>query len=123
MNRNQRTAKVPRTIIHIDMDAFFAAIEQLDNPALRGKPVVVGADPQEGDGRGVVSTCSYEARQYGIHSAMPISQAYKRCPDAIFLPVRGARYKEISNKIMLQKIKVTINRLGKSTHSEKIRMI
>lgn len=67
------------------MDAFFAAIEQRDNPLYRGKPVVVGADPKGGRGRGVVSTCSYEARAFGIHSAMPISIAYRKCPGAIFL--------------------------------------
>ncbi|MBI5023456.1 MAG: hypothetical protein HZC18_00435 [Candidatus Omnitrophica bacterium] len=71
-----------RVITHIDMDAFFAAIEQRDDPGLKGKPVVVGADPKGGRGRGVVFTCSYEARSCGIHSAMPISAAYRRCPHA-----------------------------------------
>jgi DNA polymerase IV len=89
-----------RIILHIDMDAFFAAVEQLDQPEYRGKPVVVGADPKRGKGRGVVSTCSYEARKYGIHSAMPISQAYARCPFAIYLPGRMRRYQEISRQIM-----------------------
>jgi len=89
-----------RIIFHIDMDAFFAAIEELDNPALRGKPVVVGADPKGGRGRGVVSTANYEARKYGIRSAMPISEAYRRCPDAVFLPVRGERYHQVSRQIM-----------------------
>jgi len=87
-------------ILHIDMDAFFAAIEQVDNPEYRGKPVIVGADPKNGTGRGVVSTCSYEARRFGIHSAMPISQAYRLCPKGIYLPVRGKRYSELSRKIM-----------------------
>ena len=64
-----------RVIAHIDMDAFFAAVEQRDNPELMGKPVIIGADPKNGYGRGVVSTCSYEARKFGIHSAMPISKA------------------------------------------------
>lgn len=82
------------------MDAFFAAIEQLDFPDFRGKPVVVGADPKGGKGRGVVSTCSYEARVYGIHSAMPISQAFKRCPFAFFVFPRLGRYSEMSKKIM-----------------------
>lgn len=86
----------PRVIAHIDMDAFFAAIEQRDDPALKGKPVVVGADPKGGRGRGVVSTCSYEARGYGIHSAMPISAAYRRCSHAIFLPVNMRKYSEVS---------------------------
>jgi DNA polymerase-4 len=81
------------------MDAFFAAIEELDHPEYRGKPVVVGADPKGGKGRGVVSTCNYEARKYGIHSAMPISQAYKRCPFAIYAFPRGKRYAEISNRL------------------------
>jgi len=88
-----------RIIIHVDMDAFFAAIEQLDNPEYRGRPVVVGADPKGGKGRGVVSTCSYEARRYGIGSAQPISEAYRRCPHAVFLPVRMARYKEVSDQV------------------------
>ena len=86
-------------IAHIDMDAFFAAIEQRDNPSLRGKPVVIGSDPKGGKGRGVVSTCSYEAREFGIHSALPISIAYRKCPDAIFLPVDGKKYSRVSHEI------------------------
>lgn len=89
-----------RVILHVDMDAFYAAIEQHDNPALKGKPVVIGADPKEGSGRGVVSTCSYEARKYGIHSAMPISKAYKLNPGAVFIRPRMARYREVSDHIM-----------------------
>lgn len=89
----------PKVIAHIDMDAFFASVEQEDNPSLKGRPVVIGADPQAGSGRGVVSTCSYEARAFGIHSAMPISQAYRLCPKAIFLRGRYRRYQEISQKI------------------------
>ena len=81
-----------RVIIHVDMDAFFAAIEQRDDRSLRSRPVVVGADPKGGRGRGVVSTCSYEAREYGVHSAMPISEAWRRCPHAAFLPVSGDKY-------------------------------
>lgn len=88
-----------RYILHVDMDAFFAAIEQRDNPVLLGKPVVVGADPKGGKGRGVVSTCSYEARKFGIHSAMPISIAYKRCPKAVFLPVDSEKYNQTSDEI------------------------
>lgn len=84
-------------VFHVDIDAFFASVEQLDHPEYAGRPVVVGAAP---GGRGVVSTCSYEARRYGIHSAMPISQAYARCPKAIFLPVRMGRYKELSDRVM-----------------------
>lgn len=86
-----------RKIMHIDMDAFYAAIEQLDNPIFRGKPVIVGADPR---GRGVVSTCSYEARKFGVHSAMPIKEALQRCPRGIFVPPRIDRYAEISRQIM-----------------------
>ena len=89
-----------RVILHVDMDAFFASIEQRDHPELKGKPVIVGADPKGGKGRGVVSACSYEARKYGIHSAMPISYAYFRCPHAHFLPVDMKRYQEVSKRIM-----------------------
>ena len=85
-----------RKIIHIDMDAFYASIEQRDNPSLKGKPLVVGGSPQ---GRGVVSTCSYEARKYGIHSAMPCKEAYIRCPYAVFVRPRFYVYKEVSNQI------------------------
>jgi nucleotidyltransferase/DNA polymerase involved in DNA repair len=88
-----------RSIIHLDMDAFFASVEQLDHPAYRGKPVVVGADPQGGKGRGVVSACSYEARPFGIRSAMPITQAHRRCPQAIYVRPRMARYAEMSERI------------------------
>jgi DNA polymerase IV len=88
-----------RRVVHIDMDAFYAAVEQLDHPEYRGRPLIVGADPRGGRGRGVVSTASYEARPFGVHSAMPISQAYRLCPQAIFLPVRMARYHEISARI------------------------
>ena len=83
-----------RIILHVDMDAFFAAVEQKDNPSLRGKPVIVGGTSE----RGVVSTCSYEARKYGVHSAMPVFLARSKCPMGIFVPVRHWRYKEISNK-------------------------
>jgi DNA polymerase-4 len=86
-----------RKIIHIDMDAFFAAVEQHDNPDYRGKPIIVGGNPHS---RGVVSTCSYEARKYGVHSAMPLGEALRRCPQGIFLPVRGWRYAEVSGAIM-----------------------
>lgn len=85
------------TIMHLDMDAFYAAIEQLDNPALRGKPVIVGAPP---DKRGVVATASYEARTFGVHSAMPSRTAGRLCPDGIFVPVRMSRYSEMSGQLM-----------------------
>lgn len=85
-----------RKIIHIDMDAFFASVEQRDHPELRGKPVVVGGSPNS---RGVVSTCSYEARRFGIHSAMPAAQAARLCPEAIFVRGRMSVYREISLQI------------------------
>ncbi len=85
-----------RKIIHIDMDAFFAAVEQRDNPALRGKPVIVGGLPQS---RGVVATCSYEARRFGVHSAMPSAHALRLCPNAIFLKPRFSLYRAISQEI------------------------
>ncbi len=85
-----------RKIIHIDMDAFFAAVEQRDFPEYRNKPLVVGGDPFS---RGVVATCSYEARPYGIHSAMPTSRAYRLCPQAIFVKPRFEAYREVSQQI------------------------
>jgi len=82
------------------MDAFYAAVEQRDHPELRGRPVVVGADPRGGRGRGVVSTASYEARRFGIGSAMPISQAWRLCPDAAYLPVDMEKYAGVSAQVM-----------------------
>lgn len=92
-----------REIIHVDMDAFFASVEIIDNPSLKGKPVVVGGVTE----RGVVATCSYEARSFGVRSAMPIYMAKTKCPEAVFLPVRYGRYKEISNKIFNIFYKIT----------------
>jgi DNA polymerase-4 len=89
-----------RVIAHVDMDAFFASIEQLDDPKLRGRPVIVGADPKNGKGRGVVATSSYEARKFGIHSAQPISQAFRLCPKGAFVRPRFERYVELSDRIM-----------------------
>lgn len=85
-----------RAILHIDMDAFFASVEQLDHPEWRGKPVIVGGSPT---GRGVVSTASYEARRFGIHSAMPAAQAARRCPNAIWAPPRFSRYSELADAV------------------------
>ncbi|WP_370573553.1 DNA polymerase IV [Methanomethylovorans sp.] len=90
----------PRITLHIDMDSFYSSVETREKPELRGRPVIVGSDPKNGTGRGVVSTCSYEARKYGIHSAMPISRAYKLCPDAAYLPVNMELYKRTSSRIM-----------------------
>ena len=84
-----------KTIVHLDMDAFYPAVEVLDNPALKGKPVIVGGTPK----RGVVSSASYEARKFGVHSAQPIATAVCLCPDGIFLPVRMNRYKEVSEQV------------------------
>jgi len=84
-------------IIHVDMDAYFASVEQLDNPKLRGKAVIIGG--VDLDNRGVVSTASYEARKFGVHSAMPIARAKKLCPHGIYLPGRHSRYQELSKQI------------------------
>jgi Nucleotidyltransferase/DNA polymerase involved in DNA repair len=89
-----------RIILHVDMDYFFAQIEERENPQFKGKPVVVGADPKGGRGRGVVSTANYEARKYGIKSGMPISKAWQLCPNAIFLPVNIELYQKVSDEIM-----------------------
>jgi len=86
-----------RTIIHVDMDAFYASVEQRDRPELQGLPVIVGADPR---GRGVVSAASYEARRFGVHSAMPIGRAARLCPAGVFLPVDMAKYAQVSRQIM-----------------------
>lgn len=86
-----------RVVLHVDMDAFFAAIEQRDTPSFQGKPVIVGAEPGR---RGVVSAASYEAREFGIHSAMPIGEAYARCPSGVFVRPRGEVYAEESRAVM-----------------------
>ena len=88
-----------RKIIHIDMDAFFAAVEIRDNPKLKGKPVIIGSDPRQTGGRGVVSTCSYEARTFGVHSAMSSKEAYERCPQAVFISGNYEKYKTVGLEI------------------------
>ena len=93
---NSESLKVrQRSIIHLDMDAFYPAVEVLDKPELKGKPVIVGGTKK----RGVVSSASYEARRFGVHSAQPIATAIRLCPDGIFMPVRMSRYKEISEQV------------------------
>src|SRR3989344_8900142 len=97
-----------RIIAHLDLDAFFAAVEERDKPRLKGRPIVIGADPEDGKGRGVLSTANYAARKYGIHSAMPISHAWRLAKEAekqgqepaIFLTGSYERYGEVSDKIM-----------------------
>ena len=91
-----------RIILHVDMDYFFAAVEERENPSLKGKPIVVGADPKGGRGRGVVSTCSYEARKFGVRSGMPISVAWRKCPSppCVYLPVNFKLYEQVSERIM-----------------------
>ncbi|MBI5904665.1 MAG: DNA polymerase IV [Deltaproteobacteria bacterium] len=86
---------MPRSIIHLDLDAFYASVETLDDPSLRGLPVIVGGSER----RGVVAAASYEARKFGVHSAMPAATAKRLCPGGIFLPVRMHRYKEESEKV------------------------
>ncbi|MBI2822802.1 MAG: DNA polymerase IV [Acidobacteria bacterium] len=96
----ERQAPFSRVILHVDMDAFFASVEQREHREYRGKPVVVGADPRQGKGRGVVAACSYEARRYGIRSAMPIGRAYRLCPQAVFVRPNGAAYAHVSRAVM-----------------------
>jgi DNA polymerase IV len=93
-NMHERT----RAILHLDLDAFYASIEQRDHPEYRGKPVIVGGSP---DRRGVVATASYEARKFGVHSAMPSRTAQRLCPEAIFLPARFEVYRAVSQQIMM----------------------
>jgi DNA polymerase IV (DinB-like DNA polymerase) len=90
----------PRIILHLDMDSFYASVEERERPEIRGKAIVVGADPKGGHGRGVVSTASYEARKSGIRSGMPISRAWALCPGAVYLPPHFPLYLEVSRRIM-----------------------
>ena len=96
MRNPQGGKQMVRWIMHVDMDAFYASVEQRDNPLLKGRPVIVGGS----SARGVVSTCSYEARRYGVNSAMPLFEAHRLCPDGVYLPVRMHRYIEVSGQVM-----------------------
>jgi nucleotidyltransferase/DNA polymerase involved in DNA repair len=89
-----------RIILHVDMDAFYASVEQRDHAEHRGKPVIIGSDPQGGKGRGIVATCSYEARKFGVHSAQPISQAWRLCPQGIYLRPDMEKYGRVSGRVM-----------------------
>ncbi|MGT2667213.1 DNA polymerase IV [Streptococcus rifensis] len=120
-----------RKIIHIDMDAFFAAIEQRDNPKLKGKPVIIARDPRQSGGRGVVSTASYEAREFGIHSAMSAKEAYERCPQGVFISGNYDKYVQVGCQVrdIFQRytdlvepmsideayLDVTVNKIGSSS--------
>ena len=97
---NGNLDKPDRIILHVDMDAFYASIEQRDDPSLKGRPVIVGADPKQGLGRGVVAACSYEARRFGVRSALPISRAWKLCPHGAYVRPRMERYVEVSHEVM-----------------------
>lgn len=89
-----------RTIFHVDIDAFYVSAETVRNPSLKGKPVVVGADPEEGRGRGVVISCSYEARKFGLRSGMPIAHAFRLCPQAVYLRPDFGLYESVSERVM-----------------------
>src|SRR6266568_4762619 len=93
----EETQRKRRIVLHIDLDAYYASIEQRDHPELRGKPVVVGGSPQS---RGVVATCSYEACAFGVRSAKPAKTAYRFCPQVIFLPPRFDMYRAVSAQSM-----------------------
>ena len=89
-----------KIVFHVDMDHFYTAVEEREHPELKGKPVIVGADPKDGKGRGVVSTSNYEARKFGVKSGMPISRAWKLCPEGVYLPVNMELYARVSSEIM-----------------------
>jgi len=89
-----------RVIFHLDLDAFYASVEQRENPALKGKPLIIGADPREGKGRGVVVACSYEARKLGVRSGQPISRAYRLCPAGVYIRPNLAFYGQVSYDVM-----------------------
>ena len=89
-----------RFIFHLDMDHFYTAVEERERQEIRGKPVIVGADPKGGKGRGVVSTSNYVARKFGVRSGMPISHTWRLCPEAVYLPPNFPLYIKVSNEIM-----------------------
>jgi len=89
-----------RVIFHVDLDAFYASVEQRENPSLRGVPLIIGADPKGGKGRGVVVACTYEARKRGLHSGLPISRAYRLCPDGVYVRPNLALYGQVSGEVM-----------------------
>ncbi len=95
-----RVHPADRIVFHVDMDCFFAAVEEREDPSLKGRPVVVGADPKGGLGRGIVATCNYPARRFGLRSAMPISTAYRLCPRAVFVRPRFSLYSQASKRVM-----------------------
>jgi len=97
---NMAGSALVRIILHVDIDAFYASAEQSVNPSLKNKLLIVGADPKDGKGRGVVLTASYEARKYGVHSGQPISQAYRLCPNAIYIRPNWQLYEQLSSRIM-----------------------
>jgi len=106
-----------RTILHVDLDAFYVSAEVREQPKLKGLPVVVGADPEEGKGRGVVVACSYEARAFGLRSGMPISQAYRLCPAAIYLRPSWGLYERTSEEVM-ETLKTFADRFEQSSIDE-----
>ena len=107
------TPGVSRWVLHVDLDQFIAAVEVLRHPDLRGHPVVVGGDGDPSK-RGVVSTASYEAREYGVHSGLPLRTAVRRCPDAVFLPVDRDAYEAVSSEVMatLRQLDAVVEVLG-----------
>jgi len=100
LTQNKDDSTRARVIFHVDVNSFYPSVEIRENPALRGKPVIVGADPKEGKGRGVVVSCSYEARKLGIRSGMPISRAFAISPDAVYIPPNFPLYSKVSKRIM-----------------------
>src|SRR6266852_3346061 len=102
---------VPGIVAHLDLDAFYAAVEELENPELREKPLIVGGDPH---GRGVVATANYVARRFGIHSAMSCAEALRRCPQAVFVRPRHSLYRQYSQAVWtaVQEVVPTVERTG-----------